>query len=236
MSQIDDDIRRLLERLKLRAKLDQIPESDRKSVAHFLQKEVAAQEQHRITRILATCGLKPKQMRTFDQLKWDFNPKIPKHEILAFRNSSWIDEARNLVLIGDVGIAKSHIVKSLLYDAALNGHTALFISVFDLISKIKNSPMPHKRIDYYAKNIRVLCLDELGYTYHSKEDTDLLFQIISKRSEALPTLVTTNLPPKKWGTIFSGMAASAILDRLSYKGKFLTWEGKSGRTPDNLEN
>jgi DNA replication protein DnaC len=81
-------------------------------------------------------------MRTFDQIKWDFNPKIPKQEILAFRNSSWIEEARNLVLIGDVGIAKSHIVKSLLYDAALSGYTALFISVFDLISKIKSSPTP----------------------------------------------------------------------------------------------
>lgn len=236
MSQIDDEIQRLLERLKLRIKRDQIPDGDRKTIVNFLQKEISAQEQHRIARILATCGLKPKQMRTFDQLNWDFNPKIPKQEILAFRNSSWIEEARNLVLIGDVGIAKSHIVKSLLYDAALGGHSALFISVFDLLSKIKGSPTPYKRIDYYGKNIRVLCLDELGYTFHSKEDTDLLFQIISKRSEALPTLVTTNLSPKKWGTIFSGMAASAILDRLSYKGKFLAWEGPSGRTPKDLSN
>ena len=57
---------------------------------------------------------------------------------------------------------------------------------------------PTSRIDYYAK-VRVLCIDELGYTYHKKEDTDILFQIISKRNEILPTIVTTNLAPKVVG-------------------------------------
>jgi len=75
----------------------------------------------------------------------------------------------------------------------------------------------------------VLCIDELGYTYHKKEDTDILFQVISKRSEMLPTIVTTNLPPKEWGAIFSGAAASAILDRLSFNGRFITFEGRSYR-------
>jgi len=63
----------------------------------------------------------------------------------------------------------------------------------------------------------------------AKKDTDILFQIISKRSELLPTIVTTNLPPKEWGSIFSGAAASAILDRLSYNGRFITFEGRSYR-------
>ena len=75
----------------------------------------------------------------------------------------------------------------------------------------------------------MLCIDELGYTYHQKEDNDILFQIISKRTEVLPTVVTTNLIPKQWGSIFSGAAASAILDRLSYHGRFITFEGRSYR-------
>ena len=77
--------------------------------------------------------------------------------------------------------------------------------------------------------MRVLCIDELGYTYHKKDDTDSIFQIISKRSEILPTIVTTNLLPKEWGSIFSGAAASAILDRLSFNGRFITFEGRSYR-------
>jgi len=87
---------------------------------------------------------------------------------------------------------------------------------------------PASRIDYYAK-VRVLCIDELGYIYHKKEDTDILFQIISKRNEILPTIVTTNLAPKEWDSIFSATAASAILDRLSFNGRFITFEGRSYR-------
>src|SRR5262249_48709835 len=148
-------------------------------------------------------------------------------DLLTFKNSSWIEEGANLLLIGDAGLGKSHLAKALCYEAILQGHSALFISAFDLISKLKRAANVAGRVEHYGSVVRVLAIDELGYTYHAREDSDLLFQIVSKRSERLPTIVTTNLAPKEWGTIFSGPAASAILDRLSHNGKFITMEGKS---------
>ena len=147
---------------------------------------------------------------------------------MSFVNTPWIDSAANLVLIGDTGLGKSHISSALCYEAILLGYPTMFISAFDLTSKIQKALNPSSKIDYYAK-VKVLCIDELGYTYHKKEDTDILFQIISKRSEILPTVVTTNLAPKEWGSIFSGAAASAILDRLSFNGRFIAFEGRSYR-------
>lgn len=169
-----------------------------------------------------------RQVKTLVQFDWHFNPKIAKDDLLGFVNSRWIEQASNLVLIGDTGLGKSHIATSLCYEAILGGYSSIFISAFDLTSKIKRSLNPSAKIDYYA-GIKVLCLDEVGYTYHQKEDCDILFQIISKRTEVLPTIVTTNLPPKQWGAIFSGPAASAILDRLSFNGKFIVFEGRSYR-------
>jgi DNA replication protein DnaC len=67
----------------------------------------------------------------------------------------------------------------------------------------------------------------MNWDTRKKEDTDILFQVISKRSEMLPTLVSTNLSQKDWGSIFTGAAASAILDRLSFNGRFLTFVGRS---------
>ncbi len=225
----DKDLERLLLDLGCRTSVEDIPDDVKAAVRNFLKKELKARTEHRLKRLLSRCGIKPKQMRTFDQFDWTFNPKCPKHEIVAFRQSNWIEEAANLVLIGDVGIGKTHIGKALCYDAVLKGYPTLFITVFDIVSKIKAAQSAAAKIEHYSKNIHVLCLDELGYCFHSKEDTDLLFQIISKRSECLPTIMTTNLAPKQWGTIFSGTAASAILDRLSANGKFLTWDGKTGR-------
>ena len=80
----------------------------------------------------------------------------------------------------------------------------------------------------YAK-VPVLCLDEVGYVLPSREHADYLFQIISKRVEIGTTIVTTNLIPSQWGKVFDSVTASALLDRLSMSGTFVTFEGRSYR-------
>jgi DNA replication protein DnaC len=84
-------------------------------------------------------------------------------------------------------------------------------------------------IRYYS-TVKVFCLDELGYVFPSQEEANDIFQIVSRRCELLSTLVTTNLVPSRWGSIFEASTATAILDRLSLKGTFLTMEGKSYRS------
>ena len=219
----------LLKSLGCRTTAHDIPAAALEPISAFLAQELSNRELYRIQRLFASSGIPKNQIRTFDQFNWGFNATSPKNDFLAFRNSPWVEQAANLVLIGDAGIGKSHLAKALCHDAITKGTSAFFVSTFDLVSKIKKAASPSTKIDYYAKAIQVLCIDELGYAFHQKEDTDLIFQIISKRSELLPTIVTSNLPPKQWGSIFSGPAASAILDRLSFNGTFLAWEGKSYR-------
>ncbi len=216
----------LLRELGCRTPAKEIPSDRLDIIAEFLRTETEYRRQHKIKRLLRLSGI--KKVKTFAQFDWNFNPKISKEDILSFVSEPWIEKAFNLVLIGDTGLGKSHIASAACYEAILQGHQATCITAFDLTSKIHKALNPASRTDYYAK-VRVLCIDELGYTYHKKEDTDVIFQVISKRTEMLPTIVTTNLPPKEWGSIFSGAAASAILDRLSFNGRFLTFEGRSYR-------
>ncbi len=222
----NDNLETLFKELGLKTPVSEVQSKNQNILIDFLIKEREYRKQHKIKRLLRASGL--KQVKTFEQFDWHFNPKIPKEEILSFRNSPWIENASNLVLIGDTGLGKSHIARALCYDSILNGFTTTFITAYDLASKVSKAMNSDTKINYYSK-MRVLCIDEVGYAYHKKEDTDLIFQIISKRAEILPTIVTTNLPPKQWGSIFSGAAASAILDRLSYNGRFVTLEGRSYR-------
>jgi len=216
----------LLKELGCKTPADEIASDRRDAILDFLKMEIEYRKQHKIKRLLSMSGI--KHVKTLDQFDWHFNPKISKDDILTFVHSPWIEKAFNLVLIGDTGLGKSHIAQAICYEAILQGFSTACMTAFDLVSKIHKAYSPASRIDYYAK-VRVLCIDELGYTYHKKEDTDILFQIISKRNEILPTIVTTNLAPKEWGSIFSATAASAILDRLSFNGRFITFEGRSYR-------
>jgi len=221
-----NNLESLLKELGCRTPADEIGSDRHDTIRDFLKMEIEYRRQYKIKRLLTMSGI--KHVKTLDQFDWQFNPKISKDDILTFVHSPWIENAFNLVLIGDTGLGKSHIASSICYEAILRGYPTACTTAFDLVSRIHKAYNPTSRIEYYAK-VRVLCIDELGYTYHKKEDTDILFQIISKRNEILPTIVTTNLAPKEWGSIFSATAASAILDRLSFNGRFIAFEGRSYR-------
>jgi DNA replication protein DnaC len=221
-----NDLESLLKELGCKTPADEIASERRDMILDFFKMEIEYRRQHKIKRLLSLSGI--KHVKTLDQFDWHFNPKISKDDILTFVNSPWIENAFNLVLIGDTGLGKSHIAAAICYEAVLRGYPTAFITAFDLVSRIHKAHNPASKIDFYAK-VRVLCIDEIGYIYHKKEDTDILFQIISKRNEILPTIVTTNLAPKEWGSIFSATAASAILDRLSFNGRFITFQGRSYR-------
>ncbi|MCC7202043.1 MAG: ATP-binding protein [Nitrospirae bacterium] len=188
-----NNLETLLNELGLKTPVNAIQSESRGIIADFLKTEQEYYKQHKIKRLLRLSGI--KQVKTLAQFDWQFNPRISKEDILAFSNSHWVRDASNLVLVGDTGLGKTHIAQALCYEAILLGFPTAFITAYDLISKIQKALNPATRIEYYAK-MRVLCIDEIGYTFHKKEDTDVIFQIISKRSEILPTIVTTNLPLK----------------------------------------
>ena len=148
---------------------------------------------------------------------------------MEFAHTEWLKKPCNLVLIGPTGVGKTHIAHALCHDAIMKGQQALSVTIFDLTAKLSRARSIYTLIEYYAK-LKILCLDEMGYAFPTKEQADAIFQIISKRAEIGTTLVTTNLIPSQWGKIFDTVTASAILDRLSMNGQFLTFEGRSYRS------
>ena len=207
--------------------LETIPE-DKKAFLHdFLMGEYKKREIRRIEYLLKMSGIKrTKLLSDFD---WKFNPKVPRDKIMSFMQTDWLKIPANLVIIGPAGVGKTHVATSLCHDAVMKGRQTVFVSLFDLTAKLVKAKNVYSLIDYYAR-VPVLCLDELGYVIPSKDQADAIFQIVSKRTETGTTIVTTNLVPSDWGKIFDTATASAILDRLSLNGRFITFEGRSYRS------
>lgn len=206
---------------------DNITPEEKRILVKFLDQEQQLREAKRIQHLLKISGI--KRIKRLEDFDWKFNPKIPRDKIMTFVNSGWINSAANLVLIGPSGLGKTHIGDAICYRAVQNGCSTVSITSHDLVAKFKKAKNPYTLIDYYAR-IKVFCLDELGYVFPSQDSTNYIFQIISKRSELLPTIITTNLIPSQWGRLFDSATASAILDRLSLKGTFITFEGRSYRS------
>jgi DNA replication protein DnaC len=193
----------------------------------FLEEEGKLRQAKKIGYLLARSGI--KRVKTLSDFDWKFNPKIPRDKLMEFMAHPWLKNPCNLVLIGPAGVGKTHLAQAMCHDAVMKGHQALFLSLFDLMARISKANNLYNAIDFYAK-IPVLCLDEVGYAFPSKDQADAIFQVIAKRAESKTTIMTTNLVPSQWNKVFDATTATAILDRLTMNGTFLTMEGRSYRS------
>lgn len=193
----------------------------------FLDEEAKLRQAKKIGYLLARSGI--KRVKTIGDFDWKFNPKIPRDKLMEFMAHPWLKDPCNLVLIGPAGVGKTHLAQALCHDAVMKRHQALFISLFDLMARISRANSIYNAIEFYAK-IPVLCLDEVGYAFPSKDQADAIFQVIAKRAESKTTIMTTNLVPSQWNKVFDATTATAILDRLTMNGTFLTMEGRSYRS------
>ena len=79
-----------------------------------------------------------------------------------------------------------------------------------------------------------MVLDELGYLPADARGGDLLYSIISRRHQQRPTIITTNLGFKQWGTIFPGAACvAALVDRFTESCHVLDIDADSWRQKKN---
>jgi len=145
----------------------------------------------------------------------------------------FIEEKSNVILIGSVGVGKTHIASALGYQACLNNHTVLFISAIDAINNLiaaQHAGLLKQELKKYLKPSTLL-IDELGYLLIDKNGADLLFQVISQRYERGSIIITTNRVFKDWPQIFNNDSTltSALLDRLLHHTEAIVIEGKSYR-------
>lgn len=217
----------LARRFHFLSNLEALPEAERQILQRVLAEELHRREQKRLAYLMKCSGI--KRVKLLTDFDWGFNPKLPREKFLQFVGTRWLTEPANLLLIGQAGVGKTHLATALCHDALTKGFQTLFLTLFELTAKIAKARNPYNLIEFYSR-VPVLCIDELGYVIPTREQADALFQVISRRVEVNSTIVTTNLIPSQWGKIFDATTASAILDRLSHNGTFLTLEGRSYRS------
>ncbi|HEV2181298.1 MAG TPA: ATP-binding protein, partial [Gemmatimonadaceae bacterium] len=86
------------------------------------------------------------------------------------------------------------------HGAVLAGHSALFVSAADLLldlNKQESARALERRLQHYARP-HLLCIDEVGYLSYDNHAADLLFQIVNRRYEKRPIVLTTNLAFAEW--------------------------------------
>lgn len=178
-------------------------------------------------------------VKTLDQFSWSWPKKINRMAVQNLFRLQFMENHSNVIMLGTVGLGKTHIATALGYAACLAGKSVLFATAVDTINTLAAaqaaSRLKAELKKYLAPSL--LILDELGYLPIDKHGADLLFQVISQRYERGSTVITSNRVYKQWPEIFNNDSTltSAILDRLLHHAETVVIEGKSYRMKDQLE-
>ena len=81
----------------------------------------------------------------------------------------------------------------------------------------------------------LLIIDELSYLTFNRAQSELLFQVISERSERSSVIITTNLDFSNWTEIFENqMMLSALIDRVTFHSHILNMNSADGEVSYRL--
>jgi DNA replication protein DnaC len=177
-------------------------------------------------------------IKSLEEFQWTWPKKINRVQVQQLFRLGFIAEKKNLILLGGVGLGKTHLAIALGYAACLAGHRVLFTTAIDIINTLVAAQALNRLKAELKRYLRpaVLVIDELGYLPIDKTGADLLFQVLSGRYERGSCVLTTNLAFKHWTRIFNNDATltSAVLDRLLHHAETVTIEGKSFRMKDQV--
>jgi hypothetical protein len=130
------------------------------------------------------------------------------------------------------------LIEEILYQAVLHGHTARFTLASDMLHDLAaqdSSASLRRRLRRYTSP-GVLSIDEVGYLSYDARYADLFFEVITRRYQNSPVILSTNKPFGEWNQVFPNAGCVlTLVDRLMHKAEILTLAGKSYRLKEAQE-
>ena len=207
--------------------------SPRQILEQLVQKEAAERSRRSLERRLRVSGIKSfKPMADFD---WSWPAKIERDVVERALTLDFLREARNLVLVGRNGLGKTMIAQNICHAAVLAGSSVLFRSASALLEELhRQTPDGRRRKLRGYANVGLLCVDEVGYLSFDDKAADLLYEVINRRYERKPLILTTNRPFKEWNEVFpNATCIVTLLDRLLHHADVTVIEGNSYRVRES---
>ncbi len=151
-------------------------------------------------------------------------PSLPPATFAELASCAWVESGEPVVLLGDSGTGKTHLLIGLGTAAAEQGRRVRYVTTAALVNELveaADDKQLSRVVGRYAR-LDLLCLDEVGYVHLDPRGAELLFQIITEREERASIACASNAPFSEWGATFTDpRLAAAVVDRLTFRAHII---------------
>ncbi len=191
-------------------------------LTHALTIEIDIRHERRRQRRVLEAKL--PRIKTLDTFDTTANPNISAHTIALLRDGTFIDNSEPVVLLGNSGTGKSHLLIAACLAAAENGRRVRYTTCAQLANELceaKDDNHLTRVVQKYGR-YELLAIDELGYVHLDQQSAELLFQILTEREERASIAIASNAPFSEWTKTFTDKRlAAAVIDRITYKAHII---------------
>ena len=191
-------------------------------LAEVLSGEVDQRFEHRRRRRVAEARFpRLKRLADFDL---SAAPTVNPATIATLASCSYLDAGEPVVLLGDSGTGKSHLLIGFGIAACEQGRRVRYATAAQLVNELVEAADDRRLSRIVARygRLDLLCLDELGYVQLDARGSELLFQILTEREEKASVALASNLPFSEWGQIIPDpRLVAAIVDRVTFNAHII---------------
>ena len=151
-------------------------------------------------------------------------PTVDPALLAALDSCEWVERGEPVVLLGDSGTGKSHLLIGLGMAACQRGLRVRYTTAAQLVNELAEAADERTLSRLVARygRLDLLCLDEFGYVHLDPRGAELLFQILTEREERASVAVASNAPFSEWGRTFTdARLAAAVVDRLTFRAHII---------------
>lgn len=160
-------------------------------VKYLFEYELKEREKKVKKQNLSTSRLpKPKEVKYEGIDKWNVEDAL---------KLKWLEESRNLLIIGKCGKGKTNLASTIGVKAIDNGYKVYYLKVDEYINILKNIDGQKEKIAHQRmKDADLIILDELMYLPIAVEEILLLYRSIMYLSESRSFIFITNRRLEEW--------------------------------------
>ena len=158
------------------------------------------------------------RMKTLDEFDFSKAPQISATQIHELAQGGYIERAEPVILIGDCGTGKTHLLTGLCVAACRQKRRVRFATAAALVNELVEAKqqLQLRRVLARWERYDLIAIDEVGYVPMADLGAEFLFQVIAERAEKAAVILTTNLPFSEWTQVIpNARLCKALLDRIT---------------------